>query len=88
MLASKEVSKILVEKFETVDRVGVVFEGYGVNHLHTKLFPLHGTKGSWREIKSEMNTKFQNYPGYISTHDVSRASDEELEELARFLRGE
>jgi histidine triad (HIT) family protein len=88
MLASKKVAKILVVKFETVGRVGVVFEGYGVDHLHTKLFPLHDTKGSWREIKSEMKTIFHSYPGYISTHDVSRISDEELKDIASFLRGE
>jgi len=86
MVAAKNVSDILVNKFDTVARVGIVFEGYGVDHLHVKLFPLHGTKGPWNQIKSNINTKFETYPGYISTHDVDRESDVKLEEIANLLR--
>lgn len=87
MAAAKEVSSLLVRKFSTVGRTAVVFEGYGVNHLHAKLIPLHGTKnGDWHKIASTIKTKFNQYPGYISSHDAERASDQELAKIAGFLK--
>lgn len=86
MAAAKAVAKILVEKFNTVARVGLVFEGFGVDHLHAKLFPLHGTKGEWRPISSKIDTKFELYPGYISTHDAARESDEKLNAVLEVLK--
>jgi histidine triad (HIT) family protein len=86
MMAAKLVSRILVEKLNDVARVGIVFEGYGVDHLHAKLFPLHGTKGEWKAIRSNINAKYALYPGYISTHDVERESDETLSMLAERLK--
>lgn len=86
MMAAKVVSKILVEKLDDVARVAIVFEGYGVDHLHAKLFPLHGTKGEWRSIRSNIDTKYTIYPGYISTHDADRESDERLSALAARLK--
>ncbi|MEM7173933.1 MAG: HIT family protein [Bacteroidota bacterium] len=88
MQATKAVANILVKKLDTVGRVAVVFEGYGVNHLHAKLYPLHGTKGPWREIKSTIHTRYERYPGYISSHDSFRESEEKLAALAKQLRGE
>ena len=87
MAAAKQVSKLLVYKFPTVARTALVFEGYGVNHLHGKLIPLHGTKGGpWKKFASTIKTKFDQYPGYISSHDAARESDEKLAEIASFLR--
>ena len=49
-LASKKVAKLLDETFEDVGRTGMFFEGFGVDHLHSKLFPMHGTKNKeWTE---------------------------------------
>jgi hypothetical protein len=42
MLATKEVAKILTNYFQDSTRCGMFFEGYGVDHLHSKLFPMHG----------------------------------------------
>ncbi len=87
MAAAKQVSDLLVHKFSTVERTALVFEGYGVNHLHAKLIPLHGTKGdSWKRIASTIKTKFDRYPGYISSHDAERESDEKLAAIAHFLK--
>ena len=87
MLATKEVAALIVRKLDTVARVATVFEGYGVDHLHVKLFPLHDTVGPWRVINADykINTKYTTYPGYISTHDGDRASDKELKEVADLL---
>ncbi|MEF2233198.1 MAG: HIT family protein [Candidatus Cardinium sp.] len=87
MAAAKEVSDLLVRRFPTVGRTALVFEGYGVNHLHAKLIPLHGTKGgSWQRIPNNIKTKFASYPGYISSHDAARESDEKLAKIANFLK--
>ncbi|TSJ80649.1 MAG: HIT family protein [Candidatus Cardinium sp.] len=87
MAAAKQVADLLVDKFPTVERTALVFEGYGVNHLHAKLIPLHGTKGdNWKRIASTIKTKFDRYPGYISSHDAERESDEKLAAIASLLK--
>lgn len=76
------VAKLLDATFADVGRTALVFEGYGVDHLHAKLFPMHGTPKAgepWREIKSDVNAWSETYRGYISSHDCSRCSPEELD---------
>ncbi len=43
VLATKKVAKILEQAFPDVARCGMFFEGYGVDHIHSKLSPMHGT---------------------------------------------
>ena len=89
MLATKKVAKLLDAKLEDVGRTAMVFEGFGVDHIHAKLFPMHGTKiKEWKPIHSGsgINTYFDTYPGYISSHDADRADDAELANLAEKLR--
>jgi len=90
VLATKKVAKILDLKFEDVGRTGLMFEGFGVDHLHAKLFPMHGTGDikEWKPVKSDINKYFEKYQGYISSHDSDRADDEELKKLSEKLRGE
>mgnify|MGYP001584177343 FL=1 len=84
VLATKKVAKLLDEKLEDVGRTALVFEGFGVDHIHAKLFPMHGTKLSeWKPIHSNIDTYFTTYEGYISSHDAARADDDKLDELAR-----
>jgi len=81
VLAAKKVGKILDNSFDDVGRTGMVLEGFGVNHLHAKLFPMHGTKADkWEPIHSNIDTYFEKYQGYISSHDSLRASEEKLAE--------
>ncbi|MEI8337859.1 MAG: HIT family protein [bacterium] len=90
ILATKKVAKILDLKLEDVGRTAMVFEGFGVNHIHSKLFPMHGTKEKdmteWKPIESSVDKFFEKYEGYISSHDYKRADDVKLEQLAKFLR--
>lgn len=84
MSSVKNVAKILENSFEDVGRVGLVFEGLGINHLHAKLYPFHGTreiKNNWKEIKSSENKFFTKYEGYVSSHDCESMSANELEEI-------
>lgn len=89
MLAVGKVARLIDEKLEDVGRTGVMFEGFGVDHLHAKLFPMHGTKADeWQQRKSNVDKYFESYEGYISSHDYKRADDEELAQLAKKIRGE
>ncbi len=86
MAVARIVSEKLVQAFDRVGRVGVVFEGFGVNHLHIKLYPLHGTAGPWREIPSPIDTYYPTYPGYLSSHCSKRADDKHLAKVAAMIR--
>ena len=87
MEAAKEVSYILKNKLSDVGRVALVFEGFGVDHAHAKLYPLHGTKmRSWHAIHSHVDKYFDKYEGYISTHDYKGVPETEIEDLAEKLR--
>lgn len=88
VLAAKKVGKLLDEKLDDVGRTGMIFEGFGVDHVHAKLFPMHGTKAqNWSPRKSDMHKYFEQYEGYISSHDYERADDEKLKKLAEKIRG-
>jgi len=88
VLASKKVAKLLDSKLEDVGRTGLIFEGFGVDHLHAKLFPMHGTAdmAKWKPLHSNMKKYFEKYEGYISSHDFERADDKRLEKLAKKIR--
>jgi diadenosine tetraphosphate (Ap4A) HIT family hydrolase len=82
--AAKETAKLLDAKLKDVGRTGIIFEGFGVDHAHAKLFPMHGTKmAKWKPIKSFVDKYFEKYEGYISSHDYKRADDKKLAELAK-----
>lgn len=84
MLATKKVALLLDQAFEDVGRTGMFFEGFGVDHLHSKLFPMHGTADmeKWKPIESDVDVFFDQYPGYLSSHNAKRADDEKLAKLA------
>jgi diadenosine tetraphosphate (Ap4A) HIT family hydrolase len=85
--AAGKVAKILEGKLDDVGRCGLVFEGFGVNHIHAKVYPLHGTKmAEWKPIEAHTDRVFDKYPGYITTEEGPRASDDELAKLAEKLR--
>ena len=88
MLATKSVAKLLDAKLDDVGRTGMIFEGFGVDHVHAKLFPMHGTSDlkTWRPIESRVDKYFLQYEGYLSSHDHLRADDNELALLAKHLR--
>jgi diadenosine tetraphosphate (Ap4A) HIT family hydrolase len=87
VLAAKKVALLLDSKLEDAGRTGMIFEGFGVDHIHAKLFPMHGTKiAEWKPIKSNVDKYFEQYEGYISSHDHKRADDEKLAALAKRIR--
>ena len=90
MVAAKEVAKLLDSRLEDVGRTALVFEGFGIDHAHAKLYPMHGTKmDTWQPSETVKDKYFDHYEGYVSSHDTrERASDDELAALAKKLRGE
>ncbi|MFH1359388.1 MAG: HIT family protein [archaeon] len=88
IIVCKKVGKLLDLKLEDVGRTGLVLEGFGVDHVHGKLFPMHGTNiKKWKPILSKINKRFKKYPGYISSHSSYREDDEKLGKLAKKLKG-
>lgn len=88
MLAAKKVGLLLDQKLESSSRTALVFEGFGVDHVHAKLYPMHGTGDmkKWQKIESQLDTYFEKYEGHISSHNSKRADDNELAELAEKIR--
>lgn len=86
ILSAKKVAKKIDKALPSVMRTGMVLEGFGVDHLHAKLFPLHGRKTKdWKPIESSKDEFYVEYPGYISSHDSKRADDKELAKLAKLI---
>jgi diadenosine tetraphosphate (Ap4A) HIT family hydrolase len=89
VLAAKRVGRLLDGKLEDVGRTGLILEGFAVDHAHAKLFPMHGTRMvRWRPLSRPADKYFDEYEGYISSHDYRRAADDELAALAQRIRGE
>ncbi len=87
-VAAKRTALQIDRAFADVARTGMMLEGYGVDHLHAKLFPMHGTGGdsTFKPISSKVDKFFDAYEGYISSHDHVRADDAELAALAAHIR--
>ncbi|MDO8624522.1 MAG: HIT family protein [Candidatus Diapherotrites archaeon] len=87
--AVQKACKSLDAGFDDVGRTGVIFEGFGVDHLHAKLFPMHGTKtDEWKQRRSRIEDQkyFKRYEGYIASNDFKRADDAQLAALAKRIR--
>lgn len=88
VLATKKVALLLDKAFDGVARTGMFFEGYGVDHLHSKLAPMHGTGNcsEFKLVEAKINKFFDNYEGYLSSHEYNRADDDELSKIAAHIR--
>lgn len=88
IIATKKVALLLDKKLKDVGRTGMIFEGFGIDHLHSKLFPMHGTKevSKWKPLKSNMDKYFEKYEGYISSHDYKREDDAKLTKLVKLIK--
>lgn len=90
VLAAKKVAKQIEKAYAgDVGRVGMFLEGFGVDHLHAKLFPMHGTGNmtEWRKIEhTKPSEYFDQYPGYLSSADSARQDDEKLAKIAEKIR--
>ena len=86
MMATRKIAKIL-EKGLKVRRVAMIMEGMEINHLHMKIYPLHGLKNKFSVMAPEEEKYFENYEGYLTTLSGPKKSMEELEKIAERIRG-
>lgn len=87
LLAAKKVGILLDRSFIDVGRTAMMMEGFGVDHVHIKLFPMHGTnQEKWIKREYQSDKHFEVYKGYISSHDGPRLSDKELAITAKKIR--
>ncbi|MEM6997860.1 MAG: HIT family protein [Patescibacteria group bacterium] len=86
--AARQVAQKISSVYKEVERCAMVFEGYGVDHLHAKLIPLHATAGSeWRQFNHHDDKFFTEYEGYISTHEPADMADADwLKKTAEKIR--
>lgn len=81
-----KVGRLLDNSFDDVGRTAMILEGFGINHVHAKLFPLHGTKqDKWTPIHTDYNKFFTKYEGYVSSHEY-HGEIEDLASLAEIIR--
>lgn len=80
MKASKQVARLL-ESALGVKRVGMIFEGTGVAHVHVKLYPMHGHLGGETNLWPSHQEFFPEYNGYISSVEGPRMNDAQLDEI-------
>jgi histidine triad (HIT) family protein len=87
VIAVKTVARKIDKAFGDVGRTGMIFEGFKVDHVHAKLFPLHGTKMTkWKRIDGNVDKYFKKYEGYISSHDWKRGDDKVLARIAKKIK--
>lgn len=80
IIATKKVALLLDKKLD-VSRTALVMEGMGVNHIHFKLYPLHGINEKFKEMWAEDLVYFDKYPGYITTQLGPKKTLEELNKI-------
>ena len=81
MLRAKIVAGMLRHAFN-VEKVGMVIDGGGVAHAHVQLIPMHGFhEGS--TVPESARQFFEIYPGFVSSVDGPKMSDEQLEEIQK-----
>ena len=84
-IKSAIVGRLLDASFSDVGRTAIIYEGFGINHVHAKLFPLHHTSGEWKPIHTDYNKYFDHYEGYVSSHEY-HGPNPDLEKLAEHIR--
>ena len=84
LLAARNVAGLLRKAFD-VKRVGLVIEGEGVPHFHVKLIPMHGQQDQWGSHASHVEF-YESYPGYLTTIDGPKMSDEELKRIQQVIQ--
>ncbi len=85
MLISKKIAKLLEKKLG-VKRVAMIMEGMGIDHIHVKLYPLHGLKEKFVETWADKKIFFEKYEGYVTTLMGERADDKELAKLTEKIK--
>lgn len=81
LLVIQEVANIL-KKWLKLNRVSMVMEGMWIDHLHTKLYPLHWVWPEWKPHRAKQEIYFDQYEWYISTQLWPKADSDQLQKIA------
>ena len=84
-IKSAIVGRLLDASFDDVGRTAIIYEGFGINHVHAKIFTLHKTKGEWKPIHTDYNKYFDHYEGYVSSHEY-HGPNPDFAKLAEHIR--
>jgi histidine triad (HIT) family protein len=85
MLAAKKVGK-KIDKALGTHRTALVLEGLEINHVHVKLYPLHGLTHKSQKLVHPNEIYFEKCEGYVTTQHGPQAKKEELDRLAKKIR--
>lgn len=92
IIAAKKSAIVLENYFKDVGRVGFIIEGLGINHMHVKLSPMHGTEhmknGVWKQFLSNHKNLpwYEKYDGFISSVGGPMADFNKLKILANKIK--
>ncbi len=86
ILSAKKVCNLLRRRLG-VQRVNLVLEGTGVDHLHAKLYPTAGVRGRGAVTHESETVYFPKYKGYVTTLLGPRASGASLKKLQKKITG-
>ncbi len=76
IIAAKKAAKLLDARLADVGRTALVLEGFGIDHAHAKLFPMHGTKmPKWKPLNSNVERLLfeSGYFRLVSKRSVGQA---------------
>jgi diadenosine tetraphosphate (Ap4A) HIT family hydrolase len=84
LLTAKKFGKVMDKKLGVM-RTALVMEGMGVNHVHIKLYPLHGLGKDFKVMIPEGEHYYEKYKGYLTTLLGPKADDGKLKEVQKIL---
>lgn len=85
MNATKIVAKKLEKAFST-NRVGVLFDGTGVPHLHAQLIPFHANLSLDAEEAAVIKKDNPQLANHLSAADGPKMDDAELDKIQKMIK--
>jgi len=85
MYASRKVAKLLETAFDT-SRVGMIFDGTGVPHLHAQLVPFHANLSMNKDEAERYRVKNNNLAHHLMAVDGPKMDDEELDKIQKKIK--
>jgi len=80
MHAARTVSRMLENAFDT-DRVGVLFDGTGVPHLHAQLIPFHENLSQDKELAEKYRKENPQFAHHLTAADGPMMNESELDTI-------
>lgn len=80
MQATRKVAKVLERAFG-IDRVGMIFHGLGVPHLHAQLIPFHANLDPNKDVAEKFRAENPQFAHELTASDGPKMDDEELDKI-------